>query len=246
MAAGSSLAKRAAVKALTLMTGRWNHRSAQWYEAISASGSVQRTFSQLYEEVESDRASGGLWQSASDGWFQGDDALFEAFVAHVRERQCLEIGSGPYGYLAPCAWIRNRVVIDPLIDRYRSFQLKTLGKTFWTPDIRTYATPAETVIAALRGAVDGAIVCQNALDHAEDPLAILDAISEYAAPGCYFLFWTDIWHLRGTDIGHRNITRSAAVMAKLVDGLGFEIIKPGTTVRPADETIEFGCLARKR
>jgi hypothetical protein len=60
---------------------------------------------------------------------------------------------------------------------------------------------------------------------------VLNAISEYAAQGCYFLLWTDIWHLKGTDIGHRNITRSVDVMPKLISGLGFDILHTGETVR---------------
>jgi len=102
------------------------------------------------------------------------------------------------------------------------------------------------VIPELVGAVSGCIVCQNALDHCEDALAILDVLASYAAPGCYFLLWTDIWHLHGVDAGHRNITRSAHAMDCVLRGFGFDIMGETATVRPPGECIEYGRLARKR
>jgi hypothetical protein len=113
--------------------------------------------------------------------------------------------------------------------------------------VRTYALPGEETVPELVGAVDGCIVCRNALDHTDDPLMVLNNIADYAAPGCYFLFWTDLWHLAGLDEGHRNITKSIAVMDRLMDGLGFELLKRGATVRSeAEGYIEYGRLARKR
>jgi len=50
--------------------------------------------------------------------------------------------------------------------------------------------------------------------------------------------------LRG--IGHRNITRSAGVIDKILDGLGFDIAQNGAAVRNSDECIEYSRLARKR
>lgn len=225
----------------------WNFRSAQWYELISAKGTINRSFADLLNHIDATKAAGGLWHGPDDAFFGGERALFDSFAEHVRDRRCLEIGSGPFGYLSPCYWIKKRIVIDPLIDRYREHQLATAGRTLWTPEIDTYALPAEQIVPELRGAIDGAVICQNALDHGEDPLAVLNAISEYAASGCYFLFWTDIWHIDGTDIGHRNITKSTGIMPKLMDGLGFDILRLGRTVRSPDaKAIEFGCLARKR
>lgn len=225
----------------------WNFRSAQWYELISAKGTINRSFADLLNQIDAARAAGSLWHGPNDAFFGGDQATFDDFVRYVRDRHCIEIGSGPYGYLSPCYWIKKRTVIDPLIDRYREHQLRAFGRTLWTPDIKTYALPAEQIVPELRGAIDGAIICQNALDHGEDPLAVLNAISEYAASGCYLLFWTDIWHNNGTDIGHRNITKSAEVMPKILNGLGFDILRLGGVLRsPAAQTVEFGCLARKR
>jgi hypothetical protein len=167
-------------------------------------------------------------------------------VEHVRERTNLEIGSGPFGYLAPCYWMKRRIVIDPLIDKYRTYQLTHFGKTFWTAEIETHAVPAEQLVESLRGAVDGCIVSRNALDHMDDPLAALEAIGSYAASGCYLMLWSDIWHRDGGDIGHRNITKSPAALDKMLDGLGFAIVQNGANVRNSDECIEYSRLARKR
>ena len=166
-------------------------------------------------------------------------------MEHVRDRTNLEIGAGPFGYLAPCYWMKRRIVIDPLVDKYRAYQMAHFGKTFWTSEIETHAAPAEQIVEPLRGAVDGCIVSRNALDHMEDPLAALEAIAQYAAPGCYLLLWTDIWHPEGGDVGHRNITRSPSVLDKMLDGLGFDVVQNGADIR-GGECIEYGRLARKR
>jgi len=238
--------KRIVRRGWSAALGGFNHRAAQTYERLSAQGSMRRDFPQVYANWERERAAGGLWQSGGDQWFLGNEDLWTTFVAHVRERTNLEIGSGPFGYLAPCYWMKRRIVIDPLVDKYRAYQLKRFGKTFWTADIETHAVPAEQVVEPLRGAVDGCIVSRNALDHMEDPLAALEAVCAYAAPGCYLLLWSDIWHRDGGDVGHRNITRSTTVLDKMLDGLGFAIVQNGAAIHGAGGHIEYGRLARKR
>ncbi len=242
----SGLLKRFARRSWTTLAGGFDHRSAQTYEMLSAEGTIRRDFPQLYADWERARAAGSLWQSADDQWFCGNEALWTGFVEHVRNRTNLEIGSGPFGYLAPCYWMKRRIVIDPLIDKYRASQMTHFGKTFWTADIETHAAPAEHIVEPLRGAVDGCIVSRNALDHMEDPLAALEAIGAYAAPGSYLLLWSDIWHRDGGDVGHRNITRSTSALDKLLDGLGYRIVQPGAAVRNSDQYVEYARLARKR
>ena len=221
------------------------HRRAQRYESSSNRITIQTDFRRVYESWEQERAAGHLWQTADDMWFQGDATLWSQFVDHVRDRKCLEIGSGPFGYLAPCYWIKDRVIVDPLIDAYRKEEMKLTGKTFFTDDIRTLATGAETFIEDLSGAVNGFIVCQNALDHCKRPFKVLKNIGRYAAPGCFLLLWTDIWHLEGVDAGHRNITRSEAGMDAFLRDLGFEIVKTGRKIRDSKEYVEYGRLMQK-
>jgi len=240
------LLKRIVRRGWTAAVGGFSHRSAQQYEMLSARGTMRRDFPRLYGAWERERAAGGLWQAADDQWFRGNAALWTAFVEHVKDRTNLEIGSGPFGYLAPCYWMKRRVVIDPLVDRYRAYQMKRFGKTFWTADIEIHAVPVEQIVEPLRCAVDGCIVARNSLDHMEDPLAALEAIAEYAAPGCYLLLWSDIWHHGGGDVGHRSITRSARVLDKLLDGFGFDLVQKGADINPPGGHIEYGRLARKR
>lgn len=224
----------------------FGHRLAQLYEFASSWRTMRSSFAKNYMDWENARANGSLWHNGQDQWFRGDEALWAAFVSHVRDRTCMEIGSGPYGYLALAHWIKTRIVIDPLVDRYRAEQLRLLGKTFFTPEIETHAIPAERPIPHLVGQVDGAVVCRNALDHCDDPLEVINVMSRYAGSGCYLLLWTDIWHIGGAPIGHRNITRSIDAMDSLLNGLGFELLKHGAIVREPGQVVEYGRLARKR
>ena len=225
---------------------RFDHAAAQSYELEHAERTIAADFPKLLAEVELASKSGGLWMSAADHFFSGDRKLYDAVVEHARDRQCLEIGCGPFGYLAPCRWLKKRIFIDPLIEGYRSAQLRLTGRTLFTADVETHACSAETAIPRLVGAVDGLIVCRNAIDHCEDPLSVLANISAYAAPGCYFLFWSDIWHLDAPDAGHRNITKSGAFMDAAIEGLGFLILRHCERVRNPGECIEFGCVAMKK
>ncbi|KZE34089.1 hypothetical protein IMF23_04245 [Chelatococcus daeguensis] len=223
----------------------FDHSVAQAYEIDSARKTIEEAFPRIIKTYDEVVAQGGLWQGANDEWFRGDEEAFRRFVDHVRNRKCLEIGSGPFGYLSPCYWIKDRVIIDPLIDQYRRIQIEMIGRTLFVPEITTYSAPAEPIIPDLVGAVDGAIICRNAIDHAEDPLAVLHTMATYAAPGCYLLFWTDIWHYPKPDEGHQNITKRPAVIDALIRGLGFEPIHTAETLRGPDEGLEYGCLARK-
>lgn len=226
--------------------GHFSHAYAQEYERNFAAQAIRADFPRLWSSYQEAMASGSLWHGPDDQWFQGDTTLWEQFVEHVRGRLCLEIGSGPFGYLGPARWIERRAIIDPLVDFYRSEEVQVAGGTFFDESVKTYALVAEEPVPELRGAVEGCIVCRNVLDHTEDPLAVLGNISDYAAPGCYFLLWTDLWHLNGPNEGHRNITRSSPVMDALLDGSGFDVLKHGTAIRSCTEYVEYGRLARKR
>lgn len=226
----------------------FHYAAAQKYEAYNDTLWMKEHFADLYESWERAKEKSSLFWTAHDpenGWFQGNETLWREFVAHIRPRKCLEIGCGPFGYLSPCYWIRDRVLIDPLIDFYRKEQLRIFGKTVFTSDIPTFAAFAEFPIKDLEGKVDGCIVCRNTLDHTEDPLAIIDNISEYAVPGCYLLIWSDLWHLKGLDEGHRNITRSIRAMDKLLQGMRFKILQEGKKIRDPQEYIEYGRVAVK-
>jgi SAM-dependent methyltransferase len=223
----------------------WDHRTAQRYEIEHARQTIVGHFQQAYSTWQ-ERPADFLSLKKDDEWFNGNAALYAEFSNGVAARTCLEIGSGPFGHLAPCRAFKKRIIIDPLAESYRDIQRELFGKTFFTDDIVLYPTSAETVIDRLLGQVDGLIVCRNALDHCEDPLAVLQNIADYAAPGCWLFLWTDIWHVAGTDAGHHNITRSHKMMTSLIHGLGFDILQMGRAIRDPAEYLEFGCIARKQ
>jgi SAM-dependent methyltransferase len=224
----------------------FDHAAAQRYELLHAKRTIEADFPGLLAEVDVASKNGDLWMSSADHFFSGDQKLFDAVIERIGDRRCLEVGCGPFGYLAPCRWLKTRVFIDPLIDEYRLAQLPLTGRTLFTADVETHSSSAETPIPTLFDAVDGLIVCRNAIDHCEDPLSVLANISAYAAPGCYFLFWADIWHLDGPDAGHRNITKSTSFMDAAMDGLGFRILRRSDQVRGSGECVEYGCVAVKK
>lgn len=234
------------VARLRVFSSSFRHDRAQKYELKYALNLIRTDFPEVFKRWETARSQGCLWHGADDQWFHGNDELWNLFVDYVKNRKCLEIGSGPFGHLAPFPGIKDRVIIEPLVDEYRKCQLETLGSTFFSEDILTFATPAEELVGEIEGKIDGFIVCRNVLDHCEDPLTILYNISRYAVSGCYLLLWTDIWHLVPPDEGHHNITRSENVLDAILSGLGFDIIQEGRKIRDQAEFIEYGRLARKR
>ena len=219
----------------------WDHAAAQRYEIDEARKYIART----YPAVRNGREDAGLPFEVSDQWFCGNAELFAEFAKGIEAKRCLEVGSGPFGALAPNPVLRDRTIIDPLAEHYRDIQLALFGTTFFTPDIRLYARPAEQQVPELVNAVDGFIICRNCIDHCADPLTILYNISLYGRSGCWFLFWSDLWHSTTPDAGHRNITRTPEVIEALIKGLGFDVLQVGKTIRES-ESIEYGCVARKR
>ncbi len=222
----------------------FNHKIAQYYEGVAGIETIKANFERTFRNYEKAKNKGELWQSENDLWFQGDIQLWQGFVEYVKERICVEIGAGPFGYLSPCYWIKNRIIIDPLVHHYRNYQIKKFGKTFFSSEIETYSQSAEIFVEKYRSKVNGCIICQNTLDHTDDPLLILNVISDYATDGCYLLLWTDIWHLAGLDRCHRNITKSRTAMKKILNGFGFEIIRIAKSIRDPNKYVEYGCIAR--
>jgi SAM-dependent methyltransferase len=227
----------------------FNHKRAQEYEIKSSENSIKNNFEWWYawaETVKSKRErSPGIDEMGVDGFYGGSEEVWAEVAAHVEGRTCLEIGPGPCGNLAGWWWAKRRIFIDPLIDEYKRISLKYFNKTLYTDEMELYARCAEDFIPELEGTVDGVIICRNALDHCKDPTLVLKNIAAYAKPGCYLLLWTDLWHLRGHDVGHSNITKDKEGFEKNIMDLGFEILYTFDGVRQDGSTIEYGCRARK-
>lgn len=179
-------------------------------------------------------------------YFFRDVVSFQAFCARMENKRCMEIGSGAVGDLALMPWIKERILVDPLLERYRKLQLGKIGNTLFSEDIECHSKEAEVFIPHLENTIDGCIICTNTLDHCRDPWLVLRNIAKYATVGCELLLWTDLWHLSGLNKEHRNITKNAALFEHNLIDLGFKITYSFSDVRQDHSTIEYGCIAIKR
>jgi len=225
---------------------RFAWSAAQQYEQQHSERWIQENFETLFARIEAARRAreiscGSLLVSE---FFSNDDGRWLEFARNVQDKTCLEVGAGPCGELAHWWWLKHRFVIDPLAAEYKRVSLQLFQRTWYTDDMRLYSQPAERVIDELRGAIDGAIVCRNTLDHCDNPFLVLSNIAAYAKPGCQLLLWTDLWHPSGHDAGHRNIIREKKAFEQQLNALGFDILYSfEDRERP---TINYGCRAKKR
>jgi hypothetical protein len=167
------------------------------------------------------------------------------FNEYIKSRVALEIGCGSTPMLKECWDIKERIVIDPLAGDYDKIERELFGNSFFD-GLKIYSQPAEKEITELIHKIDGVIIFRNALDHSEDPLAIISRISSYAAPDCYLLFWSDIWHNHPNDDGHRNITRDGYALLATFRGLGWDWVCRVPKVRDGDDYIELGGVFRRQ
>ena len=234
--------------ASVLCAGSFNWREAQEYELRHSRTWISDNFESLFARIQTARERGERWPGPHGQvlkeFFAGDLVRWREFAEHISGRTCLEIGAGPCGALAIWWWVRRRIVIDPLVEEYRQLCLSIFGRTWYGEEIELYARPAESFIKELAHTIDGAIICRNTLDHCEEPMSVLQSISDYAAPGCVLLLWTDLWHPEGQDAGHRNITNDSASFERVVSTLGFDILRAFADHDRA--TTNYGCCATKR
>lgn len=225
----------------------WDHKRAQEYEFDASARWMIENAPALSATIADAKRRGERWAGsrAIEEFFPEDSSAWPRFAEHISTRTCLEIGPGPCGAMSTWWWAGKKIVIDPLADRYRELASQLCSETWWTPDITYYSECAEHLIPELEGAIDGTIVCRNALDHCAAPMLVVENIARYAAPNCVLLLWTDLWHFDGGDTGHRNISRDAAGFAADLRARGFEIEHEFSGMRPDGSTIDFGCRATK-
>ena len=232
----------------------FNHTNAQIFEFnFGVNWMKKGHFAKAYTYWEQAKKEGICSPAAferitfhTDPHFFQDKGEFDDFCRKTDGKKCLEIGSATEGILALMPWLNKRIIIDPLIIKYRDAQLNEWGKTIFTDDIKLYDQFAEVVIPELVGKIDGSIVCRNTLDHASDPWKILENMGIYAAEGCTLLLWTDIWHLKPLDAGHRNIIEDPVVFEDKIKELGFDIVRKLPDIGDHRPTIHYGCVAIKR
>jgi hypothetical protein len=220
---------------------QFDHKKAQAYELSASKKWLKRNFLVLYPEVMDKTKQKSV---ISDEWFS-NQSDWQTFIDWTEGKTGLEIGSGPMGTIVRWWWIKQRIIMDPLIAEYKKLQFDLFGKTCFSEDIELLAINAEDFKEDLESCVDGVIICRNTLDHCKNPMKILINISKYAKPGAYLLLWTDIYHIKGHDQGHTNITSDIEEFVRNIEDLGFNI-EYKTPVKSDRDTIHYGCRARKK
>ncbi len=171
-------------------------------------------------------------------------ARLEAIRPIAPDAHVLEVGSGAHGLIFFFG-TENGIGVDPLADHYRQMF------PAWQDRTRTIAAPGEALPFA--DASFDVVLCDNVVDHAEDPRKILQEIVRVMAPGAVLYFEVNIhhwlYHAAATlHAGWRalgvpfeitpfadhtyHFTRSAA--ARLFDGLPLQLASEADTI--AEET----------
>ena len=202
----------------------FNHSTAQHYELSSNNQWSDLNFEKVYSLVDTPEKATAHQLKMDNEFFTTED-FTKSVVEHREGKICLEIGPGPSGgWVSHAKNAGQRILIEPLGLAYRNYQIRKFGKTLIGDDVQILITPAEDLIKDYVGAIDGAIMCRNALDHCSDPLKILENIGLYAAPGCFLFLWTDLWHHHDVDDGHCNITQDVEAFKESIQKMDFEII----------------------
>jgi hypothetical protein len=172
-------------------------------------------------------------------FLQRDPQLLSELDLQMTGRVCLELGCGPTPLISDWKLARRRLIVDPLLSTY-------LPHLRLPEEVEVISAPGEQALTGLAGQVDGVLFDCNCIDHAEDPLALFDLYLACAAPGCWLMHWSDIWHYPSPDEGHRNISEDRSVLRAFVTSRDFNIhheffLDRGQPPRQLD----WGCLARK-
>ena len=228
----------------------FDFNAAQSFELSAHRGHMLNVFKKEYERLQADKQTykDGLDPVIlSERWehnfFNGNLEHIAKFIDFIKDKKSLDVGCGCIPWTKDTWKVKHQIMLDPLLSSYNSLEKELFGCSFFD-ECETHNTPAENIIESLVNTVDGFIMCRNTIDHSDDPLSILNAISKYAMDGCYLLFWADIWHYYDKndckDDGHHSITHSAEVMDKLFNGLGFKKIIAMNTIRDPLSFIDYG------
>ena len=223
----------------------FNHEDAQRFELDFQRQHIAKVFERRYEEWCANKRNQGnvlnpvkLMTQWENNFFNDDADAATTFIAHIKDKSSVDIGCGSTPWTRHTWTVKKQYIIDPLADQYKLIERDLFGTSFFE-DSTIYSQNAEERIDVLVNNIDGFIFFRNALDHSDDPLRILNSVSDYAMSGCYLLFYSHIWHSNGGDRGHRCITRSTPVMDKLFKGLGFCKIINQKSIKDANY-IEYG------
>lgn len=219
--------------------------ASQEYELEHAIGFMKEPF---FRQLHADWREGKL--RVSEGYrdtlmlsefFAGSLRLADAFFSEIRGKSCLDIGPCVYSPLASWDVAGKRYAVEPLLKPIEEWQLREFGVSSYR-DITGFAAPAEILQTSIVGQIDGAILCRNMLDHTPKWPFVLANISAYAARGCKLMLWTDLDHRGDADEGHYDITSDPEQFKRLVEQLGFKVLREHAAKR--HET-NWGCFGER-
>jgi SAM-dependent methyltransferase len=112
-------------------------------------------------------------------------AKLEAVRPIAKDAKVLEVGSGAHGLIFYFG-TENGVGVDPLADHYRELF------PAWQHLARTIAAPGEAL--PFPDASFDVVLCDNVVDHAENPRLILEEIVRVMKPGALLFFELNVHH----------------------------------------------------
>jgi hypothetical protein len=227
------------------MLDKFDHQAAQDYEITYAKQWLQQSGADIWQTIDTSKTGvPKVHPLILNEFFQSDDEIWDSFAENIRGKSILDIGTGPVPTPSLWHWAGAKYAIDPLSVEYDRLCREIFGRS-WYDDVDARTDEAEILQRDLVGKINGVIVCRNCLDHCREPYLILANISAYAATGCALMLWTDLYHLDGHDHGHTDITCDRDGFRRVVEAMGFKIIRevPVLLDRP---TVQFGCFAIKK
>ncbi|TVQ60349.1 MAG: class I SAM-dependent methyltransferase [Phycisphaerales bacterium] len=140
-----------------------------------------------------------------------DERALHAWTSRV---QAVEVGPGPIPALGVAPW-RAALAVDPLADGYRAEGLVPT----WAGHVVLASSPGER-LPAPSAAFDLA-VCENALDHCEDPALVLRELRRALRPGG--LLWLLVDLMTHRDELHPSPFADEARVRAVLGEAGFRV-----------------------
>lgn len=193
------------------LTAKLHGELAFWIEDAGERGSDRRReFETRWSFYQRQRLGELAWSLGLD------DAA--AFKRWMQSRSMVEVGGGPF----PCVSMldaRSLVAADPLADAYVAFGLVPARAA------RVVHLGAAAEQLPLSGASTDLVICENCLDHVEDPVLAMGEMSRLLVPGGLLWLLVDLMEYR--DALHPN-PMSVGRLAGILKAAGLEMLYQGT------------------
>lgn len=141
-----------------------------------------------------------------------------AFAEWMRERSVVEVGGGPFPGVSLLS-AKRTVAVDPLADAYVTAGLVPARAS----RVVHISAAAERLPLAMNSA--DLVICENCLDHVEDPAVAMREMSRLLVPGGLVWLLVDLMEYR--DELHPN-PMSHQRLAVILEGAGVEVLYQAT------------------